>query len=98
VRVKGKGMATRLFEPIALTASLKPEQRAWIEAHERALAAYYAADWRAAEEQFAHNDRGLDESRYYVVMRNRIINLRARRELNFDGITNYNPEMSVGTY
>jgi hypothetical protein len=31
-------------------------------------------------------------------MRNRIINLRARRELNFDGITNYNPEMSVGTY
>jgi hypothetical protein len=63
----------------------------------RALQAYYEADWETAEGLFSALDNRWPGSRYYVVMRNRVLVLSARTDGAFDGITSFNAEMSVGT-
>lgn len=96
VRVKGKGLPTRIFEPICPAAALGSEQRQWLADHAEGLRAYYAGDWALAENLFARLDGEHPGSRYYVVMRNRILGLSARTDQAFDGITSFNAEMSVG--
>jgi len=96
VRVKGKGQATRIYEPVGQGSALSPKQKAAIKEHQQAIEAYYGADWSIAERLFADLDSQQDGSRYYVVMRNRILELSARNDPNFDGITSFNAEMSVG--
>ncbi len=96
VRVKGKGLATRIHEPMCLSDNLDPAQETWLSDHNAALEAYYRGDWVGAEQLFATLNGAHPDSRYYVVMRNRILSLSARNDPNFDGITSFNAEMSVG--
>jgi len=97
VRVKGKGEATRIFEPVGSLADLGAEQHDWLARHESALNAYYAGDFTEAETLFDELDHDAGDSRYYHFMRNRVITLKSDRRIRFNGITNYNPEMSIGT-
>ena len=86
VRVKGKGIATRLYEPLFDSAKLSPELLA---AHQRALNAYYAADWDNAENTFAALESDGDDAVYYALMRNRIREYQSTKGENFDGITSF---------
>jgi adenylate cyclase len=96
VRVKGKGQATRIFEPVGRRANLSAEQKSQIAEHRQAIEAYYCANWRMAERLFADLDTHHGGSRYYVVMRNRILALSAKNDQSFDGITSFNAQLSVG--
>jgi len=96
VRVKGKGVATRIFEPLCRSAALTEKQKIWLADHDQALQAYYRADWASAEALFAKLDTSERNSRYYVVMRNRVMSLSTRNDPAFDGITSFNAHMSVG--
>ena len=84
VRVKGKGMATRLYEPIGNDKRLSPELLA---EHQRALNAYYAADWQNAEQGFASLASQTTDQTYYSLMRDRIRKQQATPHPAFDGIT-----------
>lgn len=97
VRVKGKGQATRIFEPVGRRASLDTNQKTSIKEHQQAIEAYYAGEWSIAERLFADLDSRQSGSRYYLVMRSRILELSARNDPKFDGITSFNAEMSIGT-
>ena len=97
VRVKGKGLPTRIFEPICLKDSLEGIQEKWLSEHAAALDAYYRGDWTAAEQLFSTLDSAHRDAKYYVVMRSRVLSLSARNDSKFDGITSFNAEMSVGT-
>ena len=48
VRVKGRQEPVRIYQPIALTPALTPEQEQLITGHQQALSAYYAGDWEHA--------------------------------------------------
>lgn len=96
VRGKGKGLATRIYEPICLKNKLDPAQEKWLSEHAAALEAYYRGDWASAEQLFSTLDTSHRDARYYVVMRNRILGLSARNDPNFDEITSFNAGMSVG--
>ncbi len=87
---------TRIFEPVAAKSELSAAERQWLSDHGKALAAYYAGDWASAEALFSRLDGEHPDSRYYVVMRNRILALSTRNDPEFDGITSFNAEMSVG--
>lgn len=97
VRVKGKGLATRIYEPIGPSRELSEEEQRLLAKHERALNAYYESDWPSAEALFGELDREVNESKYYVLMRSRVLSHQQHSHDRFDGITNYNPEMSIGS-
>lgn len=86
VRVKGKGMATRLYEPIVNSETFSPERLA---EHKRALNAYYAADWQNAEQGFASLQAQTADQTYYPLMRDRIRLKQLTPNLEFDGITSF---------
>jgi len=97
VRVKGKGVATRIFEPIGRVDTLTAAQVQFLSNHEQALTAYYNGEWSTAENLFGDLDNQQNGSRYYVIMRKRIIDLRSRKNGVFDGITSFDAKMSVRT-
>ena len=84
VRVKGKGAATRIYEPLFDTTSFNT---ALLPDHQRALNAYYAADWDNADSAFAALEEHSASSDYYALMRERID--ENRHKPAFDGITSF---------
>ena len=84
VRVKGKGLATRIYEPLFHTEEFSADRLA---EHQRALNAYYAADWNNADKAFAALERNSAKSKYYALMRERIC--ENRDNAAFDGITSF---------
>ena len=84
VRVKGKGTATRLYEPLLSEQTFSPEL---LRRHQHALNAYYAGDWDNADTGFAELEAQTSNSVYYALMRDRIRDYR--NEPHFDGITSF---------
>ncbi|MGR8946401.1 MAG: adenylate/guanylate cyclase domain-containing protein [Gammaproteobacteria bacterium] len=86
VRVKGKGIATRLYEPLF---SLQGVSNELLSEHQRALNAYYAADWDNAEKAFTKLHHSAENPVYYLLMIDRIREYRITQGTNFDGITSF---------
>ena len=86
VRVKGKGMATRIYEPIISEKAFSP---ALLAEHKQALNAYYAADWENAESGFLNLETQTSDEVYYPLMRARVQAHRNSQNDSFDGITSY---------
>ena len=85
VRVKGKGSATRIYEPLLGDRSLASDA---LTKHHHALNAYYAGDWDTAEAGFLDLQNAAAENNYYALMRKRIRENRDNEA--FDGITSFN--------
>lgn len=86
VRVKGKGIATRLYEPLFESTQLSAQLLA---DHQRGLNAYYAADWENAEKIFSELQSSDGDPVYYSLMRHRIREYQASKGADFDGITSF---------
>jgi adenylate cyclase len=94
VRVKGKGRATRIYEPICTRAELTPEMGARLERHALALAAYYARNWPEAEAHFTGlRDAGFNAP-YCSLMLDRIAQYRASQPPpDWSGVTAFSTEL-----
>ena len=85
VRVKGKGSATRIYEPLLNDQTFTMDMLA---RHERALGAYYAANWDNADQEFAVLEAASTNADYYSLMRRRCRDYRDTAD--FNGITSFN--------
>ncbi|MEM7465338.1 MAG: adenylate/guanylate cyclase domain-containing protein [Pseudomonadota bacterium] len=86
VRVKGKGLPTRLYEPLFDQGGFSHNL---LNEHKRALNAYYAGDWDTADESFAELARLSHDQIYYALMRERIKDYRSTNSPSFDGVTSF---------
>ena len=91
VRVKGKGEATRLFEPMCATRDADETTTQRVDTHSKALQAYYDKNWIEASRLVStlNNDGGTD-STYYHVLLERIAGFEHEPPVSdWDGVTNY---------
>lgn len=93
VRVKGKHLPTRLFEPVCREEDADAGMRADLDLHRRGIEAYYRRDWASARELFARMKAGgRFNSRYYDTMLARIAKLEHDPPpADWDGVTNLGP-------
>jgi len=76
VRVKGKGEATRVFEPVARREALSQTDHQLLEHHEQALGAYYGRDFAHAAALFGELAGRVPERRvYYGLMQARCLGM-----------------------
>ncbi len=88
VRVKGKGRATRVYEPVSATA----QDGALDARHQAALNAYYAGAWVDARAQFTALRDSAAAAPYYEIM---LARMHGReRPTEWDGIVNFGGEFN----
>jgi len=68
VRVKGKGSATRIYEPLCASAQADQALRDALERHREALQCYYNGEWDHAVELFTELKQSRLPPAYYDVM------------------------------
>jgi adenylate cyclase len=88
VRVKGRGVASRVFEPLLGPA----DDSASLANETRALNAYYAGEWASATSQFNELKNGGSGLAWYDVMLARMAQREAPQ--NWDGIISFDGELS----
>jgi adenylate cyclase len=91
VRVKGKGEATRLFEPLCALTDADETTIQRVDTHAKALQAYYEKNWNEASRLFSTLNNGSDaDPTYYRVLLDRIATFkREPPATDWDGITDY---------
>ncbi len=90
VRVKGKGVPTRIYEPVCATERLHEPQRVLLKQHDQALNAYYEQDWPGAEQLFKELLASEEQPAYYAYMLTRVKSFKANgAPSGWDGITNH---------
>ena len=90
VRVKGKGIATRIFEPLGPADGADPALKADLEAHTNAMQAYYQRDWQTAWQLFSKLKADGTRADYYSLFLGRITAFeRDPPAADWEGITNY---------
>jgi adenylate cyclase len=78
VRVKGKGAATRIYEPLCSAVQADQVLRDALEQHREALQCYYNGEWDQAIELFTELKRSRLPAPYYDVMISRVMALKAQ--------------------
>ena len=94
VRVKGKGQAARIYEPLCAQAELTPELRQHLGHHDLALAAYYRRDWAEAESLFSKLRDSEFNAGYCKLMLGRIQTFRSSEPPpDWSGVTAFGAEL-----
>ena len=90
VRVKGKGIATRIFEPLGPLEAANSDLKDELNSHARAIQAYYARDWQTAWQLFSKLKADGKRPEYYALFLERITAFeRDPPTETWEGITNY---------
>jgi len=87
VRVKGKQEAISIYEPVGPAGSLAPEQERELQAHEDAMARYFAGEWEGAMAGFRALQDAFPQRSLYALYVERIGVLQAQNiPLPWDGV------------
>jgi adenylate cyclase len=90
VRVRGKGNATRIFEPLCLTENVTKTILDNLAIHQRALACYYRGEWDQAEFLFTKLRDNHFNHPYCELLLERIVRYRRLPPpMDWLGVTNY---------
>ncbi len=87
VRVKGKGQAVSVYEPVARKSDLDAKTSQMLSLHAQALRAYRAGNWDTAESAFFSLNQSFPERRVFGIYLDRIAHYRSTPPLpEWDGV------------